>query len=71
MRRLTLFISVALALLAFAIPATAGAKRHHKRTHHARVADRNHNGMPDRWERKNRVHSATADPDGDNFTNLG
>jgi hypothetical protein len=72
MRRLTLFISVALALLAFAIPATAGAKHgHHKRTHHARVADRNHNGMPDRWERRHHVHKATADPDRDGVANLG
>jgi hypothetical protein len=72
MRRLTLFISVALALLVFAIPATAGAKSHHgKRHHHARVADRNHNGIPDRWERKFRVHKATADPDRDGVTNIG
>ena len=70
MRRLTLFISVALALLAFAIPATAGAKRSHHKSHH-RVADRNHNGMPDRWERKFRVHKSTADPDRDGVANLG
>jgi hypothetical protein len=70
MRRLTLFISVALALLAFAIPATAGAKSHHKR-HHARLADRNHNGMPDRWEHKFRVHKAKADPDRDGVANIG
>ena len=67
MRRLTLFISVALALLAFAVPATAGAKSHHSKRHH-RVADRNHNGIPDRWERRFRVHKATADPDRDGVT---
>src|SRR4051794_41654722 len=71
MRRLTLFISVALALLAFVLPATAGAKSHHKRHHHARLADRNHNGMPDRWEHKFRVHKASADPDRDGVANLG
>jgi hypothetical protein len=72
MRRLTLLISIALALLAFAIPAAAGARQgHHKRHHHARVADRNHNGMPDRWERKHRVHKASADPDRDGVANLG
>jgi hypothetical protein len=72
MRRLTLFISIALAMLAFSVPAVAGAKTsHHKRHHHARVADRNHNGMPDRWERRHRVHSATADPDRDGVANLG
>jgi hypothetical protein len=70
MRRITLFISVALALLAFAIPATAGAKRSHHKSHH-RVADRNHNGMPDRWEHKFRVHKASADPDRDGVANVG
>ena len=71
MRRLTLFISVALALLAFAIPATAGAKSSHHKSRHHRLADRNHNGMPDRWERKFRVHKASSDPDRDGVTNLG
>jgi hypothetical protein len=70
MRRLTLLISVALALVAVAIPATASAKRHHSR-HHARLADRNHNGIPDSWERRFRVHKASADPDRDGVTNLG
>src|SRR6059058_5518603 len=72
MRRLTLFISIALAILAFAVPAVAGAKSgHSKRHHHARVADRNRNGIPDRWERRFRVHKATADPDRDGVTNIG
>ena len=71
MRRLTLFISVALALLVFAIPATASAKRSHHKSRHHRVADRNHNGIPDRWEHKFRVHKATADPDRDGVTNIG
>src|SRR3954449_12836709 len=70
MRRITLFISIALALLAFAVPATAGAKRSHHKSHH-RVADRNHNGMPDRWEHRFRVHKASADPDRDGVANLG
>jgi hypothetical protein len=70
MRRLTLFISVALALLVFALPATAGARSHHKSRHH-RVADRNHNGIPDRWEHKFRVHNASADPDRDGVANIG
>src|SRR5256885_8214187 len=71
MRRLTLFISIALALLAVAIPAPASAKRSHHKTRHHRVADRNHNGIPDRWEHKFRVHKATADPDRDGVTNIG
>src|SRR3954467_5031748 len=70
MRRLSLFISVALALLAFAVPATAGAKRSHHKSHH-RVADRNHNGMPDRGGQRVRVHKASADPDRDGVANLG
>jgi hypothetical protein len=66
MRRLTLFISIAFAMLAFAGPATSSAShRHH------RVTDRNHNGMPDRWERRHHVHKASADPDRDGVTNLG
>jgi hypothetical protein len=72
MRRLTLLISVAMAILAFALPAAAGARRsHHRSHHHARVADRNHNGIPDRWEHRFRVHKATADPDRDGVTNIG
>ena len=71
MRRLSLFISVALALLVFALPATAGAKRSHHKSRHHRVADRNHNGIPDRWEHKFRVHKAAADPDHDGVANIG
>jgi hypothetical protein len=71
MRRLTLFISVALALLVFALPATAGAKRSHHKSRHHRVADRNHNGIPDRWEHRFRVHKASADPDRDGVANIG
>jgi hypothetical protein len=56
MRRITLFISIALALL---IPATAGAK------------DRNHNGMRDRWEHRHHVHKAKGDPDRDGVKNIG
>jgi hypothetical protein len=71
MRRLTLLISIALAMLAFAIPATVGASRGHHHKRHHRVADRNHNGIPDRWEHRHHVHSATADPDRDGVANLG
>src|SRR4051794_29099874 len=72
MRRLTLLISIALAMLAFAVPATAGASRgHHHKRHHARVADRNHNGIPDRGEPRPRAPGATADPDRDGVANLG
>jgi hypothetical protein len=71
MRRLTLFISVALALLVFALPATAGAKRSHHKSRHHRVADRNHNGIPDRWEHRFRVHKSAADPDHDGVANIG
>jgi hypothetical protein len=72
MRRLTLLISIVIALVAVAIPAMAGTRsHHHKRHHHAKVADRNHNGMSDRWERRHHVHKSTADPDHDGVKNLG
>ncbi|MEA2444436.1 MAG: hypothetical protein QOJ12_1728, partial [Thermoleophilales bacterium] len=44
-----------------ALPAAAVAKK----------GDRNHNGLPDKWEKKYKATSATADLDGDGLTNLG
>jgi hypothetical protein len=70
----TLLALFALALMA-ALPATAGAKRHAR--HHAKVAhkaDRNRDGLPDRWEKKNhlslRVNQAGRDQDRDGSKNL-
>jgi hypothetical protein len=73
LRRITIGIA-SLALLA--LPATADAKQHHgkshKRSHAARV-DRNHDGLPDRWERANKlslaVNQASRDQDRDGAKN--
>ena len=69
----TVLALFALALMA-ALPATAGAKRH---SHHgakvAHKADRNRDGLPDRWERTNhlslRVNQASRDQDRDGANN--
>lgn len=66
------------ALIAFALvpAATAGAKsgHHHRSAKKARSADRNRDGLPDRWERRNglslRVNQAGRDQDRDSVTNL-
>jgi hypothetical protein len=72
MRRLLPILTLAIAFIAMAVPGIAGAKSSHGKSHHkARVADRNHNGMSDRWERKFKVHKATADPDRDGVQNIG
>jgi hypothetical protein len=61
----------ALALLA-AFPSAAAAGSHHH--HRARAADRNHDGLPDAWERKFhlslRVNEARRDQDHDGLTNM-
>jgi hypothetical protein len=61
--KLLLFGVVLAALLA--VPAAAMAKSH----------DRNHDGIPDKWEKKfglsTRHNSALADPDHDGLNNLG
>ena len=69
----TLLALFALALLA-ALPATAGAKRHAR--HGGKVAhkaDRNRDGLPDTWERRNhlslRVNQAGRDQDRDGANN--
>ena len=69
----TLLALFALALMA-ALPATAGAKKHSR--HGAKVAhkaDRNRDGLPDRWETRNhlslRVNQASRDQDRDGANN--
>ena len=71
----TLLALFALALMA-ALPATAGAKRHAR--HGGKVAhkaDRNRDGLPDSWERRNRlslrVNQASRDQDRDGVNNSG
>lgn len=68
-----LFAFVAILMLA-ALPATAGAKSHHKSKHRvAHKADRNKDGLPDRWERRHKlslkVNQAGRDQDRDGAKN--
>ncbi|HVP03896.1 MAG TPA: hypothetical protein VMT10_15110 [Solirubrobacteraceae bacterium] len=71
--RISLFALVAILLLA--LPGSAFARRHqrHAKTHHARVADRNRDGLPDAWEKANHlslaVNQGPRDPDHDGLTN--
>src|SRR4051794_34807430 len=63
MRR-TLTFLVLVAIAALAVPTAAGARS---------TADRNHDGLPDRWEHKNhlstKVNQARKDQDRDHFNN--
>jgi hypothetical protein len=63
MRKARLILVAAFALALLAVPATADAKRR----------DRDHDGLPDKWEMKHHlsVHraNAKADPDHDGLTN--
>ncbi len=71
--RITLFALVA--ILLFALPGSAMARKHqrHAKPRHARVADRNHDGLPDTWEKANhlslKVNQAPRDPDQDGLSN--
>jgi len=38
--------------------------------YHPSVRDRDHDGMPDRWERRHHVRHPDLDPDHDGLTNL-
>jgi Bacterial TSP3 repeat len=69
-----IFAMVAILMLA-AVPATAGAKSHHKSKHHAaHKADRNKDGLPDSWERQHKlslkVNQASRDQDRDGAKNV-
>jgi hypothetical protein len=61
-------VLAAVALIALlVVPATASAKRHQKN------ADRNHNSIPDKWEKRFHLRGkgvAKADPDKDGLNNL-
>jgi hypothetical protein len=65
MKRLTLLITAAAALALLALPGAALAKSH----------DRNHDGIPDKWERHFHLslkhNDAKGDPDHDGLNNKG
>lgn len=69
-RRLRLVLAAIAALGLLVLPAAASAKRHSK------VPDRNHNGIPDKWEKRFHLPIkspgvANRDPDSDGLTNRG
>jgi hypothetical protein len=69
LRRLRLALAAVALLALLVVPATASAKRHHT----AKNADRNHDSIPDKWEKKFHLHGkgvAKADPDKDGLNNL-
>jgi hypothetical protein len=67
MRRLRLVLAAVALIALLVVPATASAKRHQKN------ADRNHNSIPDKWEKRFHLRGkgvAKADPDKDGLNNL-
>jgi hypothetical protein len=69
-RRLRLVLAAAALLGLLVLPSTAFAKRHD------RVRDRNHDGIPDKWEKRFHLSTkspgtAEGDPDSDGLTNRG
>jgi hypothetical protein len=69
-RRLRLVLAAAAALGLLVLPSAASAKRHNP------VRDRNHDGIPDKWEKRFHLSTkspgvAQGDPDRDGLTNRG
>lgn len=71
-KMLTMLGGVALLVAVLALPGSALARRGH---HHRAVADRNHDRIPDRWERRFhlslRINQAGRDQDHDGLSNRG
>ena len=68
LRRLRLVLAAVAVIALLVVPATASAKRHHKQ-----AVDGNHNGIPDKWEKRFHLRgkgAAKADPDKDGLNNL-
>ena len=70
LRRLRLVLAAVAALALLAVPSSALAKKHHAKS----VKDRNHDGIPDKWEKKHGLSTtkrgvAKADPDKDGLRN--
>jgi hypothetical protein len=73
MRRILMIAVTALAAALLLVPAAVQARgSHHKR---ASAADRNHDGIPDSWEKRNhlslKVNQAKRDQDRDGLNNRG
>jgi hypothetical protein len=70
MSKKPLLITAIVALAMLVVPGAALAKAHH---HHHKFRDRNHDGIPDKWEKKNhlslKVNQAKRDPDHDGLNN--
>jgi len=68
MNKRSLVITAAVALAMLLVPGAALAK-----THHHKARDRNHDGIPDKWEKKHhlslKVNEARKDPDHDGLNN--
>src|SRR4051812_17472786 len=68
LRRLRLVLAAVALIALLAVPAMASAKRSHKKN-----ADRNHNSISDKWEKRFHLRGkgvAKADPDKDGLNNL-
>src|SRR3954454_3402678 len=68
LRRLRLVLAAVAVIALLAVPATASAKRHSNKN-----TDRNHNSIPDKWEKRFHLRGkgvAKADPDKDSLNNL-
>jgi hypothetical protein len=68
LRRLRLVLAAVALIALLVVPATASAKRHQRKN-----ADRNHNSIPDKWEKRFHLRGngvAKADPDKDGLKNL-
>ena len=68
MNKRSLVVTAAVALAMLLVPGAALAK-----THHHKARDRNHDGIPDKWEKKHhlslKVNEARKDPDHDGLNN--
>jgi hypothetical protein len=79
MTRTKTLLAALILLVAVALPGVADARGRHGGKNHAHHAkkkrDRNHDGLPDRWERRHRlslkVNQARRDQDGDGLGNRG
>jgi hypothetical protein len=72
LRRIITTFGAVLLLALLALPGSALARGHHSKRANA---DRNHDGIADKWERRNhlslRVNQAKRDQDKDGLNNLG